>query len=33
VQTAAQRLAARVGPVRITARARGATLVEQELAG
>jgi len=33
VQTAAQRLAARVGPFRITARARGATLVEQELAG
>jgi hypothetical protein len=33
VHTAAERLAARLGPVRITARARGPTLVEQELAG
>jgi Winged helix DNA-binding domain len=33
VRTAAERLAARLGPVRITARARGPTLVEQELAG
>jgi hypothetical protein len=33
VHTAAERLAARLGPVRITARARGPTPVEQELAG
>jgi hypothetical protein len=33
VQTAADLLAARLGPVRITARARGPTLIEQELAG
>jgi hypothetical protein len=33
VHTAAERLATRLGPVRITARARGSTLIEQELAG
>jgi len=33
VETAAGQLAARLGPVRVTPRARGATLVEQELAG
>jgi Winged helix DNA-binding domain len=33
VHAAADGLAARLGPVRITARARGSTLVEQELAG
>jgi Winged helix DNA-binding domain len=33
VHAAAERLAARLGPVRITARTRGPTLVEQELAG
>jgi hypothetical protein len=33
VQAAADRLAARLGPLRITARARGPTLIEQELSG
>ena len=33
VEAAAERLAARLGPVRITARARGPALVEQELVG
>jgi hypothetical protein len=33
VEAAAERLAARLSPVRITARGRGPTLVEQELAG